>query len=366
MTDRDYMLLALEQAQKGLGWVSPNPPVGCIIVDAEQRIVGEGWHQRYGEAHAEVNALTQAGITAKGATAFVTLMPCNHYGKTPPCTQALINAGVKRVVVSLDDPDPVSGSGAEVMRAAGIEVEIGLLAAETVKLMHGFIKYIRKGLPHVTLKYAMTLDGCIATASGDSKWISSTESRESVQLLRSQSDAVLVGSGTMLKDNPRLNVRDYTQAQPYRVIADTSLVTPVDAEVFKTVGGKVILLAGERAAAERKQALQRAGAEILTVPEKSGHIDLAAALRSLGEIFGVRSIICEGGSGIAGSLVRQELVDRVVAFVAPKMLGGSGLSPTSGTAPDQMCEAVELQDFECRILGGDAVCSGWTEKSLAL
>ncbi len=366
MTDRDYMFLALEHAKKGLGWVSPNPPVGCVIVDKLGKIVGEGWHQRYGEAHAEVNALTEAGVEAKDATAYVTLMPCNHYGKTPPCTQALINAGVKRVVVSLDDPDPVSGSGSETLRAAGITVEIGLLAADTFKLMHGFIKYIRMGLPHVTLKYAMTLDGCIATAAGDSKWISSDESRDSVQLLRSQSDAVLVGSATMLKDNPRLNVRDYTQAQPFRVIADTALVTPVEAEIFKTVGGKVILLAGERAALERRQVLQRAGAEILTVPEQSGHIDLSVALRSLGEVFGVRSIICEGGSGIAGALLRQELVDRIVAFVAPKVLGGNGLSPTSGDAPELMCDAMMLEDFDCRMLGADAVCTGWLKQSLAL
>ena len=366
MDDRRYMLQAIELAKNGLGWVSPNPPVGCVVVSDDGRIVGEGWHQRYGEAHAEVNALEQAGPCAKGATAYVTLMPCNHHGKTPPCTVALINAGIKRVVVSVDDPDPVSGDGVATLTQAGVSVETGLLSDVTTKVMHGFIKYIKTGLPHITLKYAMTLDGCIATASGDSKWISSDDSRNSVQILRTESDAVLVGSQTMLKDNPRLNVRDFSLSQPFRVIIDSNLVTPEDANIFSTGGGKVIIIGGDDVEESRVAALRRAGAELLLVKRKFGHIDLTAAMKKLGSVFGIRSILCEGGAGIAGALIREELIDRVIAFVAPKILGGSGLAPTSGSSPEMMKDVICLENFECSVIGGDVLCSGWIAGSLGL
>ena len=364
MDDRKYMQQAITLAANGLGWVSPNPPVGCVIVTDDGRIVGEGWHQCYGEAHAEVNALAQAGKQATGATAYVTLMPCNHYGKTPPCTQALIKAGVRRVVVAVDDPDPVSGEGVAAMEAAGIKVELGLLAEKALKVMHGFVKYIRTGLPHITLKYAMTLDGCIATVSGDSKWISSAESRALVQQLRSESDAVLVGSNTVLQDNPRLNVRDHTLSQPFRVIVDSNLLTPANSSIFSTSGGKVILLAGNDVLDDRVTQLQRAGAEIIKAPRCEGYLDLRTGMKHLAEAFGVRSILCEGGGGLAGALLREGLVDRVVTFIAPKILGGSGLSPATGTAPELMSEAIELVDFEGMLRNGDMICSGWIKGCL--
>ncbi len=366
MDDRRYMLKAIELAKNGLGWVSPNPPVGCVIVSDEGRIVGEGWHQRYGEAHAEVNALEQAGQCAKGATAFVTLMPCSHHGKTPPCTIALINAGIKRVVVSVDDPDPVSGDGVATLTQAGISVEVGLLSDITKKVMHGFIKCIKTGLPHITLKYAMTLDGCIATASGDSKWISSEESRNSVQRLRTESDAVMVGSQTMLKDNPRLNVRDFSLSQPFRVIIDSNLITPTNAKIFSSGGGKVIILCGNDVEDSKVSVLKKAGAEVLLVMRKSGHLDLTAAMKELVSIFGIRSILCEGGSGMAGALIREKLVDRVITFIAPKMLGGCGLSPVSGSSLEMMKDAICLDDFDCSVIGGDVLCSGWIAGSLEL
>ncbi len=353
------MQQAIELARNGLGWVSPNPPVGCVIVAGESSVVGRGWHQMYGEAHAEVNALEEAGARAQGATAYVTLMPCNHQGKTPPCTQALIRAGVKRVVVSVDDPDPVSGEGLKTLEDAGIEVSIGLLEDETKKMMHGFIKFIQTKLPHITLKYAMTLDGCIATASGDSKWISSEESRESVQAMRADVDAVMVGSSTLVCDDPRLNVRDHTKAQPFRVIIDSKLRTPVGATVFKTSGGKVVILGSVKSDQQRVVELKRSGAEVILVPDCGGHIDLRVGLEMLAEQFGIRSIICEGGGGLAGALLRSKLVDKVVAFIAPKILGGSGISPTTGEASAFMNEAQSLDSFEVSMIGGDAVCSGW-------
>ena len=364
MDDGKYMQQAITLAANGLGWVSPNPPVGCVIVQDDGRVVGEGWHQRYGEAHAEVNALTQAGSSAAGATAYVTLMPCNHYGKTPPCTQALIKAGIRRVVVAVDDPDPVSGEGLATLKEAGVKVEVGLLGEKALKVMHGFVKYLRSGLPHITLKYAMTLDGCIATAEGDSKWISSVESRDLVQQLRSESDAVLVGSRTMLQDNPRLNVRDHTRSQPFRVIVDSNLLTSPNSCIFSTSGGKVILLTGTDAAAERVTLLQRAGAEVIKIPRCDGYLDLRVGLQQLAEVFGVRSILCEGGGGLAGVLLREGLVDRVITFIAPKILGGNGIPPTRGETPELMSEAIQLEDFESMPLSGDVVCSGWIKGSL--
>ncbi len=366
MDDRRYMLEAIELAKNGLGWVSPNPPVGCVIVSADGKICGRGWHERYGEAHAEVNALLQAGPSAAGATAYVTLMPCNHQGKTPPCTEALIAAGISRVVVSLDDPDPVSGAGRERMQEAGIEVEIGLLADLTLKIMHGFVKFVKTGLPHITLKYAMTMDGCIATAVGDSKWISADDSREYVQTLRSQADAVLVGSGTMLADNPRLNVRDFSKAQPFRVILDSRLQTLDTAEVFGCGGGKVIIIGSEKVEKSRISALQLAGAEVLLVAEQGGYLDLELALSELGKRYGVRSILCEGGGGLAGALIRAGLVDRILTFIAPKILGGTGIQPTLGVASELMQDAEVLQDFESTMLATDVLCSGWFARSLEL
>ena len=362
MVNKKFMLEAVKLARKGKGWVSPNPPVGCVIV-ADGKIVGRGWHEKYGGDHAEVNALREAGVRARGADAYVTLMPCNHFGKTPPCTRALIAAGINRVFVAVDDPDEISGDGKEYLRNSGVEVQVGCAAKEAEKEMAGFLKFIKEGIPHITLKYAMTFDGKIATSTGSSKWISAEESRQLVQEFRAQSDAVMVGSGTMLADDPRLNVRTSNAPQPFRVIVDSGLQTPFDAQVFHTPGSKVILLTSENVGRDRILQFEKAGAEIITVAEAdSGYIDLRDGLKLLGENFGVRDILCEGGGKLAGVLFRLGLVDRVIGFIAPKILGGSGISPTEGGSVISMAEALKLNDFECHMLGSDIVCSGRVEK----
>lgn len=356
--DRQYMLRAIELAANGLGRVSPNPPVGCVIVNGG-KIVGEGWHQQYGGAHAEPNAINSAGENCQGATAYVTLMPCNHYGKTPPCTQALINAGIKRVVVAVDDPNEESGNGMQTMTDAGLTVETGLLAEEAEWVMHGFIKHIKTGLAHLHLKYAMTLDGKIATSSGDSKWISSESSRSHVQNLRRKSDAVMVGSGTARADDPSLNVREGdTSVQPFRVIVDSALTTVPEAKIFSTNGAKVIILCAESAETAKQEALINAGADILTISTDGAHLNLKEAISKLAEVYGIRNILCEGGAGLAGALMNAGLVDEISAFVCPKILGGSGISPFEGHSPQLMSDAVKMLHVTYRQFGDDLLING--------
>jgi len=355
---------AISLAAKGLGRVSPNPPVGCVIVK-DGAIIGRGWHKVYGGPHAEPNALQNAGSEANGATAYVTLTPCNHYGKTPPCTKALIDAGIKRVVVAVDDPDATSGDGKETLLQAGIKVEVGVLQAEAEWSMHGFIKYITEKLPHVHLKYAMTMDGKIATNEGDSKWISSEKSRSHVQDLRRISDAVMVGSATAIQDNPSLNIREGdTSIQPVRVVVDSKLLCSGkltdNSALFKNAGGKIVFLSGEKKSSLPAQKLISMGAEILEIPRYGQHLNLHEGLQILAHEYGVRNILCEGGAGLAGALIQSQLIDEVSAFVCPKILGGSGLSPFEGPAKREMSDAFRLTDITFRQFDQDLLVNGKT------
>jgi diaminohydroxyphosphoribosylaminopyrimidine deaminase/5-amino-6-(5-phosphoribosylamino)uracil reductase len=322
--DRTAMQRALALAARGLESTDPNPRVGCVIARGE-RIVGEGWHERAGEAHAEVAALRAAGGQALGATVYVTLEPCSHQGRTAPCTLALTAARVARVVYAIADPNPlVNGRGAEALRAAGITVEAGLLEKEARELNAGFIKRMQHGKPFVRVKLAMSLDGRTALADGASQWISSEAAREDVQTWRARSSAVLTGVGTVLADDPRLDVRlpagRTERRQPLRVVLDTHLRTPAGARLF-TVGGEVLILTALTGLDEtRAAALSARGARVETLPVDAQRLELPAVLARLGELE-ANEVLVEAGATLAGELLRQGLCDELLLYVAPTLLG---------------------------------------------
>ena len=322
--DRAAMARALELAERGLETTHPNPRVGCVIARGEH-IVGEGWHERAGEAHAEVMALRKAGAEAEGATVYVTLEPCSHYGRTPPCVDALIAARVGRVVFAVHDPNlRVNGQGAETLRRAGIRVESGLLEGPAAELNAGFIKRMRSGLPWVRLKIAASLDGRTALANGASQWITGEEARADVQHWRARSSAVITGIGTVRTDNPRLDVRlPGRQRQPLRVVLDSRLETPPDARLFDAAG-EVVIFEGEHPGRvdheARKAALAARGARIETVPTISGRLDLHAVLARLGQLE-INELLVEAGPTLAGELLARGLTDELLLYIAPRLLG---------------------------------------------
>lgn len=317
--DNTAMARALELARLGQYTTDPNPCVGCVIV-ADGQVVGEGWHARAGGPHAEVHAITAAGSAARGATAYVTLEPCNHHGRTPPCSQALIDAGVARVVYAIDDPNPqVAGQGAARLRSHGIVVGAGLMAAGAEALNPGFLKRMRTGVPHVRVKMAASLDGRTALADGESRWITSKAARADAQYGRARSSAVLTGVGTILADDPALNVRvPESDRQPWRVVLDSRLRTPSDSRVINREGK--VLVIGVQDDAGRRQSLERQGVEVIIVPECDGRPDLRAVLQLLAQ-RGANEIWVEAGARLAGAFVRESLFDELVLYVAPTLLG---------------------------------------------
>jgi diaminohydroxyphosphoribosylaminopyrimidine deaminase / 5-amino-6-(5-phosphoribosylamino)uracil reductase len=323
--DRFAMQRALTLAARGLESTDPNPRVGCVVAQ-RGRIVGEGWHERAGEAHAEVVALRAAGSQAAGATVYVTLEPCSHHGRTPPCVEALTAARVARVVYAAADPNPlVNGQGAAGLRAAGIAVEAGLLAPESAELNAGFIRRMTHGRPLVRLKLAMSLDGRTALASGASQWITGEAARRDVQHWRARSSAILTGIGTLLADDPRLDVRlpaepGKERRQPLRVVLDTQLRTPPQARLF-SVGGEVLLLTGVGAPDDRRaEALSARGARVESLPVQAGRLDLSAVIDRLGELE-LNEVLVEAGPTLAGQLLHAGLVDELLLYVAPILLG---------------------------------------------
>lgn len=336
--DRAAMARALSLAERGLETTQPNPRVGCVLAQGEQ-IVGEGWHERAGEAHAEVNAVRAAGALARGATAYVTLEPCSHHGRTPPCVEALIAARVARVIFALEDPNPrVSGRGAEALRRAGMAVDSGLLAAQAAELNPGFLKRMRSGRPWVRVKLAMSLDGRTALATGASQWITGPAAREDVQHWRARSSAIMTGIGTVLADDPRLDVRlpdppgGRSRPQPLRVVLDARLQTPPLARMLMSPGNVLILTAasceeGDGAYAARRARLLDRGAAIEDVPASAGGPNPGAVRLSLSEVLDrlgrreVNELWVESGPRLAGALLSQELVDELILYMAPKLLG---------------------------------------------
>lgn len=357
--DVHYMARALELARKGLYSTHPNPRVGCVIV-REGQIVGEGWHALAGEPHAEVHALRQAGEQARGATAYVTLEPCSHHGRTPPCADALVNAGVTRVVASMQDPNPeVAGRGLLRLMTAGIAVQCGVLEAEARALNKGFIKRMETGQPYVRVKLAMSLDGRTAMASGESQWITGPEARSAVQRLRAQSSVVLTGADTVLADKARLTVRPdelglnaeltaLTAARaPLRVLIDGRLRVPLDAPFFQAGSALVATCA----AASARGRYHDEGHEIVAMADSAGHVDLRKLLTELGT-RGVNEVLVEAGPRLAGAFTRLGLVDEFQIFMAGKFLGSSA-RPLLDLPLAQMSEALELSIVEMRAVGND-------------
>jgi diaminohydroxyphosphoribosylaminopyrimidine deaminase/5-amino-6-(5-phosphoribosylamino)uracil reductase len=357
--DRFAMQRALTLAARGLETTDPNPRVGCVIAQ-RGRVVAEGWHERAGEAHAEVAALAAAGAQARGADVYVTLEPCSHHGRTPPCVEALAAAQVARVVYAMADPNPqVDGRGAEALRAAGISVEAGLLAQEAAELNAGFVKRMRHGRPLVRVKLAMSLDGRTALASGESRWITGDVARADVQHWRARSSAVLTGVGTVLADDPRLDVRlpDETpgraRRQPLRIVLDTRLRTPPASRLLQVGGGEVLILTGVTSADDpRAAALAGHGARLESLPMAAGRLALPAVLDRLGELE-LNEVLVEAGATLAGELLRQGLIDELLLYVGPRLLGPEARSLVTLPDPGALEHAPSFAFFETQQLGED-------------
>ncbi len=354
--DIQYMHKALDLARRGRGRVEPNPMVGCVLVKAN-RIIGQGWHDRFGGPHAEVVALERARAAANGATAYVTLEPCNHLGKTPPCTRALRQAGVSRVVAAMRDPNPlVAGKGLQALRRAGISVIEGLLQDEAEQLNAPYLKRQLQRRPYVIAKWAQSIDGKIATVSGDSKWISGPLARRKTHRIRACVDAIMVGSGTLLQDDPLLTCRDVPiRRVARRIILDTRLRTPLDCRLVRTASEIPTIIFTSRANASRRksQLLRRAGASVLNAPLRSRHLDLRAVLRKLAKLD-MTNVLIEGGGQVLGSAFDMRLVDEAYVFVAPLLIGGRCAVPAlSGDGLAKIASGQGLTNLTTRRVGED-------------
>jgi len=355
-----YMQRALELARKGEGRTCPNPAVGAVLVRGD-RIVGEGFHPRAGEPHAEIFALRDAGELARGADLYVTLEPCSHFGRTGPCAQAIVDAGVSRVFVGTADPNPkVCGQGIARMVAAGIEVHEGILEKECRRLIAPFAKHVTTGRPFVILKSAMTLDGKTATRSGDSRWISNEASREDVHRLRDRVDAIMVGVGTVLRDDPRLTTRlPEGGRDPVRIVVDTHLRIPEEARILEVDSAAPTLVAtGEQASEAKIARLKDRGAEILLLPLAGESVDLKVLMERLGA-RGLQSILLEGGSRLNAGALAAGIIDRIMVYVAPRIVGGDdGRGIFSGPGIEKMAGARGLTDVRVRRFGDDILVEG--------
>ncbi|MEI7843791.1 MAG: bifunctional diaminohydroxyphosphoribosylaminopyrimidine deaminase/5-amino-6-(5-phosphoribosylamino)uracil reductase RibD [Gallionellaceae bacterium] len=349
-SDSQWMAQALHLAERGLFSTSPNPRVGCVLVK-NSVTVGEGWHERAGEPHAEVNALRMAGENARGATAYVTLEPCSHFGRTPPCAEALIAAGVAKVVVAMQDPNPlVAGKGIAKLQAAGIVVENGLMEAEARALNIGFVSRMARGLPWVRSKIAMSLDGRTALANGESQWITGEAARRDVHGWRARSCAVLTGIDTVLEDDAQLTVRHIsTTRQPLRVVLDSHLRISPQAKIFD--GGAVLVVSAINDA-EKISALERKGAKVVVLPDESGKVNLEATLRHLASV-GCNEVLVEAGRTLNGALLRAGLVDELVLYFAPQLLGDVARGMAQLGELTSLNQRVELAWQDVRQVGSD-------------
>ncbi len=358
------MQRALELASLGTGFVEPNPAVGSVIVDENLQLIGEGYHQKCGGPHAEIHALNMAGEQAKNATVFVTLEPCCHQGKTGPCSQALIQAGVKKVIIAMRDPAPhVSGGGIAELQQAGIEVEVGLLESAAQKLVRPFVKHVTTGLPWVHAKWAMTLDGKIATGAGHSQWISNERSRKIVHQIRGCMDAVMVGHQTAEKDNPLLTVRPVGARTPARVIVDSQATLSCQSKLVQSIGeAPVIVIAHESAPPDNIKQLEKTGVEVLAIQSSplanARQPDLKQCLLELGR-KDMTNILIEGGGSLLGSCFDEKLIDEVHVFIAPKLVGGkSAITPIAGQGLDQIPQLQNIFEHQIQILDSDIYVHG--------
>jgi diaminohydroxyphosphoribosylaminopyrimidine deaminase/5-amino-6-(5-phosphoribosylamino)uracil reductase len=359
----DYMKQALSLAKLALGQVSPNPAVGAMVVK-DGEVVGQGYTQPPGSWHAEVMALKQAGEKARDAVMYVTLEPCNHYGRTPPCTKAIIENSISEVHMAMLDPNPlVSGKGEDKLEREGIKTYVGEHEEEAREINEAYIKFIKTGMPFITAKFAISLDGKIATRTGDSEWISGSESRKYVHYLRYTTDAIMTGANTVITDNPRLTCRyggvgGEVRKQPLRVIIDGKGRTPPSAQIF-TETGNVLVTVSKSVDAEKKKALIEAGAELMELPGDNGPLELEKLLKALGE-RDITSVLVEGGGVLLGSLFDHKLVDKVVAFIAPIIIGGEkAKTAVAGLGVEKIIDAVKLEHVTVEKFGDDLMVSGY-------
>jgi len=356
--DERYMRMALGLARKGEGLTNPNPMVGALVV-RNGKIVGEGFHKRCGEPHAEANAIKDAGSMASGSTLYVTLEPCDHYGRTPPCTDAVINSGIKRVVIGMTDPNPVNnGKGLSRLKAHGIKTRLGILEAEARLLNKAYIKFITRKEPYVTLKLAQSLDGKIATRTGDSRWISCGASRDLVRSFRGKVDAVMIGANTAIKDDPSLMAKDGAK-QPCRIVVDGELKLPPGAKLFSNLKLSPVILAASRAAAKKKGHIYESmHVKVLPVSSKGGRLDLKEMLKSLGRM-NMMHVLVEGGGVLAAGLIEKRLADEIIFLIAPKIIGGrDAVTSVEGKGPARISGAIPVKRMTVRRSGDDIIVTG--------
>ena len=363
--DMKFMRRAMELAEKGAGYVCPNPLVGAVIVK-DGRIIGEGYHELCGSHHAEINAFKNATEDVAGATIYVTLEPCSHYGKTPPCANAIIEKGIKKVVIAVEDPNPeVAGRGIKLLKENGIEVVIGILEEECKKQNEIFFKFITTHIPFCILKTAMTLDGKIATSTGDSRWITNEISREYVHRIRHKVSAIMVGSGTVIADDPLLNTRlpEGNGCDPIRIVVDSNAKIPLNSKILNTDScARTIVAVTEFAKEERIKALELMGVEIIVTPDKDKRVDLEYLMKELGKRE-ISSVLIEGGSELNYSAMETGIIDKVNVFIAPKFIGGrDAKTPIGGAGRPLMKDAFMLENIELKRFGDDIMVEGYVRK----
>lgn len=353
MTHEQHMAEALKLAERGRGWVNPNPMVGAVVV-RDGKTIGSGWHQRYGEAHAEINALKSCESSPRDATLYVTLEPCCHHGKTPPCTEAILEAGINRVIIGSRDPNPlVCGGGVEILRQNRIEVIQDILREQCDNLNYLFFHYITHEVPYVLMKYAMTLDGKSATRTGASKWITGKESREHVHISRHEFSAIMTGIGTVLADDPLLTCRMEGGKNPVRIICDSQLRVPLNSQIVKTAVDIGTVVATASRDTEKRRALQNTGCRVLFLPDGNGRVNLRSLMEKL-HSDSIDSVYLEGGAGLNYSMLSQGLVNRVHTYIAPKIFGGADApSPVGGTGIDMPDKSILAKTPKITILGND-------------
>ncbi|OGP51372.1 MAG: riboflavin biosynthesis protein RibD [Deltaproteobacteria bacterium RBG_13_43_22] len=360
--DIQYMKMALRLARKGLGRTSPNPVVGAVVV-RKGMVVGQGFHQKAGGPHAEPIALAQAGEKARGATLYISLEPCNHFGRTPPCTQAILESGIRKVVFGMADPNPaVAGRGADWLSSRGIDVVQGVLEEDCRRLNEVYIKWIKTGLPFVILKAAVSLDGRIATRTGDSKWISNEKSRLLVHGIRNQVDGVLVGIGTVVKDDPWLTVRlpRGKIKDPLRIVLDPRLRIPLKARILKGPA-KTVIITGGKVVSDKRQAIEKKGVEILSLPCRDGHISIKKMMTLLGK-KGITSLLVEGGAEVYGAFLDERQADKLVVFITPCLIGGrKAKGMIGGIGAASISEALRFKEMKVKSWAGDILVEAYPE-----
>ncbi len=353
ISHKKYMEVTLNLAEKGKGYVSPNPLVGCVIVK-RGKIVGKGYHKKYGEEHAEINALKAAGKKAKNATMYVNIEPCSHWGKTSPCTEKIVEAGIREVVVGMEDPNPLV-DGYKELKFRGLKTRIGILRDKAKKLNEAYIKYIKTKRPFVILKLATSLDGKIATSTGDSKYITSGEARKYVHQLRNDVDAVMVGINTIMRDDPLLDARLVNGKNPTKIIVDSKLKIPESAKVLKDPA-KVIIATTQKAPKNKIDKLHQKGVQVLVLKPKKGLVDLKELMKELGK-SGITPIMIEGGAELSGNAIKEGIVDKLLMFTAPKLIG-NGLDPIKNLGIKKVKKAIRLKDMSTKKIGKDFLVEG--------